>query len=288
MLAMHHMDMRRFGGLKDKMPATYWLFLIGALGLAGIPPFSGFFSKDEVLAMTFGKYLDGDGVYWLVIWIAGVATAGLTAFYTFRAFALTFHGEPRGPKAEHAHAHDPGGRILGPLAILAALAAFGGFLNVSPLFGGHAGFFHFLAPVLGEVPHGGHSGAAWFAVAVTTGLGVLCAYSAFWIYTRRPDLPARVVERPGLGGLYRLASQKYRIDELYRVVFVEPIVEGARSLWRGIDVGVIDNTVNGVASVARSTAAFVRRSQAGPLGQYTFYLAGGAIAVVLLVIFGGP
>ncbi|MFC1706745.1 NADH-quinone oxidoreductase subunit L [Planctomycetota bacterium] len=288
MHAVHHIDMRRMGGLRQKMPYTFWLFLIGALGLAGIPPFSGFFSKDEILGLTFAKFLDGHGLYWLLLWLIGLMTAGLTAFYTFRAVSLTFFGENRGSVDDHVHAHDPGPSMLFALCALGVLAAFGGLLNFPELMGGNALFFRFLAPVVGAAEHGGgHEGAAWFAVAATTATAILCAYAAYWVYTRHPDLPDAWARHPKLERLYKASSAKYWVDEVYRRVFVTPVVNGARTLWRAVDVAVIDETLHWIADTALAVAASLRGIQGGLLNQYAFYLAGGAFLVLILMFGSG-
>ncbi|MHC4830705.1 MAG: NADH-quinone oxidoreductase subunit L, partial [Planctomycetota bacterium] len=196
MHALHSMDMTKMGGLRKKMPITFICFTIGALALAGLPPFSGFFSKDEVLTVTFANFLHHapGGTAWLWIWVAGVVTAGLTAFYTIRALCMTFLGTFRGSEHDWDHAHDPGYRILMPLIVLAVLAFAGGFLNVGSALGGGAHLFHFLEPVLGEVHHGGgHMLAEGFAILSAICLGAGGAALALWLYTGDTEGPARAL-----------------------------------------------------------------------------------------------
>jgi NADH-quinone oxidoreductase subunit L len=280
-------DMRLMGGLRRKMPITAALFTVGALALAGIPPFAGFFSKDEILWAAFARFHEGHGVGWLLVWILGVLTAAITAFYTFRAVTLTFFGEPRGPADVHIHAHEPGLLILVPLAVLAVASAAGGFLNVPPLFwrgGQHLGAW--LAPVLGglaEEEPAAHA-VEWIAVAIPTLLSLCAAGAAAALYRAGPKVLEAAFEKPAARKAYDLVAAKYRVDEAYDRVFVQPLRAGAAALWEWVDVAVIDNAVNGIASAAGQISVLARWIQAGVVNRYAFYLAGGAVAVLLFVL----
>ncbi|GIW73054.1 MAG: NADH-quinone oxidoreductase subunit L [Planctomycetota bacterium] len=288
MHAMHTMDMRRLGGLRTKMPWTFWLFLIGAAALAGLPPTSGFFSKDEILAAALLGYHAGAGPLWLGVWVLGVLTALLTAFYIFRAVALTFLGEPLEPTDAHLHAHDPGWRMLVPLVVLGALAAAGGLLNVPHALGGHARFTEFLEPVLarqgGGVPLGHVAWLEWAGMGLTTLGGLLSAAAALLLYTRAPELLARLAAA-ALVRPWRAASEaKFWFDTAYQRYVVEPTRAGALALWEWVDVAVIDNAVGGLAQAARDLGRSLRSLQDGLLSRYTTYLAGGAVVVLMLVL----
>jgi NADH-quinone oxidoreductase subunit L len=279
-------DLRKMGGLREKLPTTFWLFLAGSLALAGIPPFAGFFSKDEILWAAFARFASGDGAGWLAIWIVGVVTAGITAFYTFRAFALCFLGEPRGPADAHMHAHEPGPRMLGPLVILAFGATFAGFLNVPALFvhGGER-LSAFLDPVFGAHPETHYSAALeWMGVLIPTGLAVVAALAGARIYALGPDTLDDLVKRPVIEPLYRAALNKYWVDAFYERTIVQQIKAGATSLWEYVDVALIDNAVNGVANLAYALARQARRLQPGLVNQYAVYVTAGAVLVLCLVL----
>jgi NADH-quinone oxidoreductase subunit L len=284
-------DLRKMGGLSRKMPLTALLFTIGALGLSGIPPFAGFFSKDEILSAVFARWSAGEGAGWLAVWVLGVLTAAITAFYTFRAVGLAFFGEPRGPADSHLHARDPGLRMLVPLGVLAAATVGGGFLNVPPVL--HEGwefFAGFLGPVLppaAAIAHEVEAGTAaveWLVLVIPTALAAVSAAAAFLIYARRPEVARAIAERPLFRPLRRALEEKYGVDRAYERAFVEPLKTGAAALWEWVDVAVIDGTVNGVGRAASRVSAAFRQLQGGFLNQYAFYFAGGAIAVLFFLI----
>ncbi len=272
-------DIRQMGGLREKMPRTALIFFVGCLALAGIPPFAGFFSKDEILFGLLNNFLHGHGPVWLILYVAGVITAALTAFYTFRLFTLAFLGSPRGPIERHDHAHDAGPAMMIPLFILAGLSLVGGWVNV-PLIPGAQNFSHYLEPIFGAHGPASHAAEA-FGLALSTAVAVSCAYAGYSVHLRNPTFSIR----EGLAGAwYQLAGVKYRVDEAYERVFVQPIMAGAAALWEFVDVGVIDWAVNAAASAASATSERVRRIQVGLVNQYAFYLAGGAVIVVMFVL----
>jgi NADH-quinone oxidoreductase subunit L len=279
-------DLRKMGGLREKLPLTFWLFLAGALALAGLPPFAGFFSKDEILWSALASWSDGRGAGWLVIWIVCVVTAGITAFYTFRAFSLAFLGEPRGPADTHMHAHEPGWPMLAPLVVLAAGACLAGLLNIPDLFLPHAErVSEFLEPVFGEHVPAPHTAAfKWLGAAIPTGLAILCAVAAWRIYQAGPDALAEVTEKPVVKPLYELMARKYGVDAFYDRAIVQQVKAGAASLWEYVDVALIDNTVNGIASLAKLLAERARRLEPGVVNLYAFYVAGGAAAILYFAL----
>ena len=233
--ALHHapedqqQDMRYMGGLKDKMPVTYWTFLIGAVAIAGVPPLAGFWSKDEILANAFftGHY---------TVWIMGTVAAFMTAFYMFRLIFMTFHGEMRVDHHAREYIHESPRTMTVPLIILAVLSVIGG---VIPGFPPEAGWIHrFLAPSLAKVPAGGHAmdqgvhlmnaaaggGHSGPAVVLLIILAIAVAVGgialAWYMYVKDTDAPNRLYER--FTGLYRLLLEKYYIDEIYQACIVEP------------------------------------------------------------------
>ena len=289
-------DMRKMGGLRLYMPWTFLTMGIATLAIAGIPPFAGFWSKDEILWKAFGA----SWVYWLI----GVVTAFITSFYMFRLMYMTFGGDYRGAVVQEAHGHDAHGHddhghghgephespwvMLGPLVILAVLSGVGGFVG----YGNR--FEHFLAPVFQgatEVAQetsreAGDSTLEHLLMGVSisvAGLGWLLAYL---LYSRRPQLPARIAA--SLGGLYRAVANKYYIDELYAVLFVKPLVDGSTTiLWHGVDQEVIDATVNNSADAARHVSDTVRHMQSGNLRSYAGWVAAGGAVVIAYMVWMG-
>ncbi len=281
-------DLRLMGGLRRKLPLTSLFFATGALALAGIPPFAGFFSKDEVLWAAFARWLNGHGAGWFAVWALGVLTATITAFYIFRAVGLAFFGERRGPADAHLHAREPGLRMLVPLALLAVLSVGGGFVNVPPFLAEHGEFLaEFLAPAVGrpaEAAHAKVGAAQWAAAAIPAALAIVAALGALVIYARRPELEREAVSRPALRPIARAIEEKYWVDRAYERAFVEPLKNGAATLWEWIDVAAIDGLVNGAGRAVAVLSAAARRVQAGVLNQYALYFAGGAIAALAYLL----
>jgi len=291
-------DMRKMGGLRSKIPWTFWTVTIGTIAIAGIPPFAGFFSKDEIL----WKAYQANWVYWLV----GLVTAFITSFYMFRMWFLTFFGEYKGEagghdhQGSHGHGHGHGGVhespmvMLVPLIILAVLSIVGGFVGVPEALGGSNHFEKFLEPVFsgagtevaGELSqHANHSTELAF-----TGISVLvalCGLGLAWLlYLKKPQLPQRIAD--SMGSLYRAVFNKYYVDEIYAALFVKPLLLGSTNiLWKGVDQGVIDATLDGSATGAREVSDSVRHMQSGNLRSYAGWIAAGAAVVIIYMIWVG-
>jgi NADH-quinone oxidoreductase subunit L len=204
-------------------------------------------------------------MYWI-----GTITAGMTAFYVWRAMFMTFFGEYRG----HAHPHESPVSMWGPLAVLAALSVVGGFLfNVPKILGN---MFPIEEAV--EVP--------WL-VYVSVLAGIVGIGLAYYMYVVALDLPERITK--AVGGLYTLVYNKYFVDEVYDTTVVHPLVEGSRSvLWRGVDQGVIDGIVNGVGYESKAVGGVLRLMQSGNIRSYATWVVLGSVAVVIaLGIAGG-
>ena len=266
-------DMRGMGGLRRKVPWTAIVFLIGALGLSGIPPFVGFFSKDLILEETFAT---GH----VVLWVIGVGTALLTAFYMLRAYFMTFEGEPRYDEAD-VHPHESPPVMLGPLGALAALSIVGGALWVS--LAGFAPLEHFLEPVVAtgigpEVRHASALGPAVLAfisvVIALSGVGL-----AWMVYARgwRPSEGLRQTFRP----MYGLLVGKYYVDELYNWVIVRPGQATADFLAGAFDRGFLDGIVNGVGRVVNWAGGFLRPVESGYARSYASWMLLGAIILLI-------
>jgi NADH-quinone oxidoreductase subunit L len=255
-------DMRNMGGLRKKIKWTYLTMMCAAVAIAGIPPFSGFFSKDAIL---LAAYHHAQWMYWL-----GTITAGMTAFYVFRAMFLTFFGEYRG----HEHPHESPAVMILPLAVLAALSLAGGFLFKVPLFLGT------LFPTL-EVEED------ITLMAISTAAGVIGILLAWVMYVAKPGMADSLAD--SMGGLYKLVYNKYFVDEIYDAAVVTPTVAGSRAvLWKGVDAGLIDGMVNGVGSASQRVGGVLKLLQSGNVRSYaTWVLAGSVLVIVALGIAGG-
>ena len=313
-------DMRKMGGLRTKIPWTFWTMTAATLAIAGIPPLAGFFSKDEILWQAYSSP-HGSWVYWLM----GVITAFITSFYMFRLWFLTFFGEYRGGAGEEpAHAehaghgthlgqddsqagapapHGHGGihespkLMLVPLVLLAVLSVIGGWI------GYHNTFEHFLAPVFqagvtAAMPaEAGQAGASTESHAeagatetLLLGISIAAAVAGFllaWLlYHRRPALPQKIAD--ALDGFYEAVVNKYYVDELYAILFVTPLIDGStKLLWRGIDQNIIDAAVDNSAEGAREISDTVRHMQSGNLRSYAGWMAAGAAGVIAYMVWIG-
>jgi NADH-quinone oxidoreductase subunit L len=267
-------DLRRMGALRWAMPITYWTFLAGAIALAGLPPFAGFFSKDEILWEAFSA-----GGVGIVFWLIGLVTAFLTAFYIFRLVFTVFHGTSHVSKEARHHLHESPAVVTVPLIALAVLSLTAGWVGI-PSESLNA-IRPFLAPVLAAHPVEAHgeSHALEYALMVVS---VLVAAAGVWLahlfYVKSPELPARLAA--SAGNLYQLSLNKWYVDEFYDKVFVRPTVQLATTLWRGFDVRVIDGAVNGVARVTQAWGGVLRVMQSGQLQHYALFMAIGVVLVV--------
>ncbi len=279
-------DMRKMGGLRKKLPVTFWTMTAGVIAIAGIFPFAGFFSKDAILYEAFQHGTPGK-----VLWFVGVVTALLTSFYMFRLWYLTFFGESRadthpaaqhaepGQGVEHAHeVHESPRVMLAPLAVLAVLSLLGGWMGMDR-FGG------FLAPVLGPVTVPAHEpgGASrdWGLSVVAVVTAVLGWFLADLFYRRKPDRPMAV--QASMPGVYTLLENKYAVDEMYGMTIVQPLILFSRYVLGGFgEVGIIRGSTWVLGGAATLSGEFVRRWQAGNLRSYAGWLA---VGVAVLLIF---
>jgi NADH-quinone oxidoreductase subunit L len=292
-------DMRKMGGLRSYMPWTFLTMGVATLAIAGIPPLAGFWSKDEILWKAYSSP-QGSWVFWLI----GAVTALITSFYMFRLMYMTFAGDYRGQDehelvvASHAHGHDAHGVphesprvMLVPLMILAVLSLVGGLVGIGNR------FEHFLAPVFEQsaslsaaaetssaMAETGGRGTEWLLMGISVAIAFLGWYSAYLLYSKRPELPQRIAG--AFGGFYSTVVHKYYIDELYAAVFIKPLIDGStRVLWHGVDQGIIDAAVNDSADGARKVSDEVRHMQSGNLRSYAGWIAAGAAAVIAYMIW---
>lgn len=288
-LGMHHeQDITKMGGLRTRMPVTWLTFLVGVLAIAGVPPLSGFFSKDEILLATNQAH-DIAGHH--TLWLLGLATAFMTAFYMFRLYYLVFTGASRADHHTQEHIHESTRWILVPLVVLALLSVIGGFFGLPDAYGELVGIpesnslHHFLQPVVNAPEHAIDHATEFGLAALTTGVGLAGIALATLFYYWRRDLVAGVVG--AIQPLYLLVRDKYRIDELYDALIVRPLNALSRNvLARFVDQGVIDGVgVNGTANLIRATAdGALKYLQTGLAQSYiAMMVLGGALLVAWLV-----
>lgn len=275
--AMHHeQDIRHMGGLSKKLPVTHLTFLIGCLAIAGIPPLSGFFSKDEILAAAYGK-----GMIWYVL---GVIGALMTAFYMFRLYAMTFRGHFRGTQEQEHHLHESPAAMTIPLVLLAILSAVGGFLGVPAVFKENAHWLeHFLSPVFEkstalQVTHDMSHQTELMLMGVVTALviGIIVwAWSKFSKYEKTNE------ESTGIG---KLLENKWYVDELYEAVVTKP-VNALGKLFGKADKYGIDAVVNGLGRSVQYASRQVRLLQSGQVGSYVLLMVIGMILLFVIQVF---
>jgi NADH-quinone oxidoreductase subunit L len=273
-------DIRKMGGLKSSMPKTYWSFLCGALAISGIPLFSGFFSKDEILWRAFSheSYL---------LWGIGLIGALLTAFYMFRLFTLTFSGEKRWEQGQHPH--EAPATMTTPLLVLALLSAIGGFVGIPSALGTNA-LEQFLEPVFGRAnfrlalyPDGAHLIEIALMI-VSAGVAVLGVAGARIVYLRRQYIAENASNQFHV--LANLLRRKYYVDEIYDAAVVTPIVRGSEKiLWTGFDIGIIDGIVNGAARAMQAVSSAGRRIQTGVTQFYAVVFVIGVLAIMGWMLF---
>jgi len=280
-------DIRNMGGLWKKMPWTALTFGIATIAATGIVPLSGFWSKDAIL----GNALFSHNAVWhevgpIAYGIGAVAALG-TAFYMTRLYALTFLGKPRTPAAEHAHESSP--IMTVPLMVL-ALGAVVALVLALP---GSMVFEQFLAPVFapgterllasGHFHHGAHPSWPYYAAWAIAFGGTAIA----WVLYVGPALAAPAKLAEALPRLYRFTLDKFRVDELYQATVLGPVKGLARGLWKIVDVGIIDGTVNGVPRLVAGIGAIVRLGQNGDVQRYAALMALAAAAILFFAVLGG-
>jgi NADH-quinone oxidoreductase subunit L len=283
--AMHEeQDIQKMGGLKHHLPTTYKTFLIGAIAIAGIPPFAGFFSKDEILWKAFSSEYGS-----VILWALGVVGAALTAFYMFRLVSLTFDGENR--YSADIHPHEAPKTMTIPLMILAGLSIVGGFVGVpQSLLGGNA-IEHWLEPIFAPAydklritPHEIEI-TEYLLMALSVAVAAGAIYAARTVYLRRTELAEQWKGRFPV--LYRILFNKYYVDEAYDALVVRPTVKVSEGLlWKGVDVAVIDGIVDGSAKLTGLVAQGIRKVQNGIAQQYATIFVGGIVFIFLWLIFG--
>jgi NADH-quinone oxidoreductase subunit L len=280
-------DLRKMGGLASRLPWTHRTMLVATIAIAGIPPFAGFFSKDEILHDAFASGHLG-------IWAVGLVTALLTAFYMFRLYVLTFRGPSRlTHEAEH-HLHESPPSMIVPLVVLALLAIVGGWVG-PPLIPAGNPFQHWLAPVFDGATHGVAGTAGVHPVPpgipevsvatelILIALSVLAAVTgillAFRFYLRQPSIATALEAR--FRGVHEALVNKYWVDELYDAVVVRTFYRAALGLWRFWDEKIVDGIVNGIGYTLEGVSAVLRLFQTGFVGTYALFFTFGVLALFL-------
>jgi NADH-quinone oxidoreductase subunit L len=275
----HHsdaQDMRNMGGLKNRMPVTFWTFLIATLAISGVPGLSGFFSKDEILWKTFAS--EHFALYFIAL-----LTAGITAFYMFRLVYMTFYGEFRGGKSDEQIKESPSTMTF-PLSILAVLAIIGGYIGIPHILGGGNQFEAFLAPVFeqGETllaHYGEHSANVEMALMVLSVVVALIGiFLSYQFYRKRTDIPAKFVAN--FKNLHRVVYNKYYVDEIYNAIVVNPLVRLSEFTDSFFDTKIVDGSVNGVATIFRNLGESYRKIQTGLVQNYALMMTIGVVVIL--------
>ncbi|GAC1429540.1 MAG: NADH-quinone oxidoreductase subunit L [Chitinophagaceae bacterium] len=275
--AMHHeQDIRNMGGLKKYLPVTHITFLLGCIAIAGIPPFSGFFSKDEILAAAY----ESNKIYWVL----GVATAAITAFYMFRLYATTFLGKFRGTQEQEHHLHESPAAMIIPLIVLAILAVIGGFIGVPEVFIKDSHWLeHFLSPIFTasykyKTEHTADLNTELMLMAVSVGLAAIAIAIAVSRYRKKPDLQ----EAEGLG---KVLANKWYADEFYDAIVIKPLNGLGRFLDNVVEKSGIDWIVNGVGRGVQYSSRQLRLLQSGQVGNYVLLMIAGMLVLFVLQFF---
>ncbi len=268
-------DIQKMGGLKEYLPVTYKTFLIGAIAIAGIPPFAGFFSKDEILWRVFSNEQGS----W-ALWLLGVFGAAMTAFYMFRLVTLTFEGSERFD-SHRIHPHEAPKIMTIPLIILAVLSIVGGFVGIP-----HANVIeNWLEPVFSPAQYkllaGEHAGGLmeYLLMFVSVAIAASGIYAARWIYLHHEDIVVSLVKR--YPRIYRTLLNKYYVDEIYDAVVVDPTLKISNDiLWKAMDVTIIDGSVNGSVKIIDGIGQVLRKIQTGVAQSYAVVFIGGILFVI--------
>ncbi len=280
--AMHEeQDIRKMGGLRKYLPITHATFFIGWIAIIGLPPFSGFFSKDEILWMSFSSPLGHP-----VLWAVGAAGAACTAFYMTRLMCLTFWGQSRVPK--DVHPHESPWLMTVPLIVLAIFSAGAGFLGVP----------HVISEILPNHPENwlevwtlpvikplvmehAETTLEWGLMGASVLIALVSALVAYNFYILKPETPNRI--RESLSGVYKVVYNKYFVDEFYFGYIINPLVKFSRLLWFHVDVNVIDKTTYVISDIMKGSGGVIRSLNNGNIQQYALYISMG-VAVALTFI----
>ncbi|MCC9136823.1 NADH-quinone oxidoreductase subunit L [Pontibacter silvestris] len=277
-------DIRYMGGLRKALPITFITFLIGTLAISGIPPFAGFFSKDELLAYTYHHNK--------IMWALGVITSFMTAFYMFRLLFLTFFGEFRGTDAQRSHLHESPASMTAPLVILAILSTVGGFIGMPEIFGAEHVLGNYLSPIFNfarrangpaiEPVQLDHA-TEYLLMAVSVGVAVIAIIIAYVMYISKRTVPASEDQR--LSPVHNLIYHKYYIDEIYNTLFVLPLMWLSSIFYKVLDTIVVDGIVNGLGKFVMVSGRTMRYAQSGAIGFYVMMMVFSIVLILFLNFF---
>ncbi|MCB2210889.1 NADH-quinone oxidoreductase subunit L [bacterium] len=287
----HHtdpQDIRNMGGLRKKIPVTFWTFLLATLAIAGIPGFSGFFSKDEILAYAF-MFFKGEGGLTILPYVLGLVAAGLTAFYMFRLVYLTFYGKYKGPEGSEEGLHESPAVMTVPLMILAILAVIGGWVGLPPVLGENLNkMHHWLEPVFAPSFEAVHyhpehlsMGTEWVLITIAV-LTALFGIGLAWMFYIKQGREAKPDSEQT--GFAKVLWKKYYLDEIYNAGVIQPLIKTCKFFWHGVDEKVVDGgMVHGSARTVRWGGSVLRTLQTGVVGNYAVLLVIGVVAILLAV-----
>jgi NADH-quinone oxidoreductase subunit L len=275
-------DIRNMGGLRKKLPVTFLTFLIATIAISGIPPFAGFFSKDEILAHVYEHNK--------LMWALGVVGSIMTSFYMFRLLFLTFFGDFRGTHDQEHHLHESPASMTVPLMVLAVLSVIGGFMNVPHVLGGHSALATFMEPLfegakranpaLFEHGHLDHS-TEYMLMGISVGAALLAMGAAYVLFISKKSVPAPDGQE---SGLQKVIYNKYYVDEFYEAIFVNPMRKLSDVLY-SFGEFIVDGAVKGTGALVKASSNQLRQLQTGETGFYVFAMVVG-IAALLLWNFG--
>jgi NADH-quinone oxidoreductase subunit L len=262
------------GGLKKYIPITQLTFLLGTLAIVGFPGFSGFFSKDEILAHAYEHSP--------ILWFLGVLGAAMTTFYMFRLYFLTFKGTFRGTHEQEHHLHESPKSMTIPLIVLAVLSVIGGWIGIPEILGGHHFLEEFLKPVFADstfrMTHHLSESTEFTLMGVAVTVMAISMFYAYTVYVKNKTLPAD--EEEELNPIHQLVYKKYWVDELYENVITKPLNVISEGLHKLVDNQIVDGIVNGIGSLVRWISQTIRLAQTGNIGFYVFVMV---ISIVLIL-----
>ncbi|MHA6246869.1 NADH-quinone oxidoreductase subunit L [Pontibacter sp. CAU 1760] len=279
-------DIRKMGGLRKYLPITFLTFLIGTLAISGIPPFAGFFSKDELLAHVYEHSK--------VMWALGMLASFMTSFYMFRLVFLTFFGTFRGTEEQRHHLHESPASMTIPLIVLAVLSTIGGFLGIPEVFGAEHVLGNYLTPLYDfarlanpaalEAPQIDHA-TEYMLMGLSVAVALVAAIIAYVLYVSKKTVPAAEGER--LSPIHNLIYNKYYIDELYNAIIVRPVMWLSTTFYRFVDVVLVDGVVNGFGKLVTQSGRTLRYAQSGIISFYVLVMVFSIVLILFLNFFIG-
>ncbi len=279
-------DMRKMGGLAKHMPITHLTFLMGWLAIIGMPPFAGFFSKDEILWFAYSSPMGSKA-----LWIVGILSAMCTAFYMTRLMVMTFWSKERFDHHE-IHPHEGPATMSIPLIVLAVLSVIGGWIGIPHVIGailpGHPEnyFEHWLKPAIAAMAPGAHHTALeeWMTMGVSLGGAGISAALAVFFFMLNPKLVESIKAK--MRTLVDVVANKYYVDEIYFGVLINPLIETSRNLWVFVDQGFIDRGTDAAKELAKGLGRFSGGLQSGKAQQYALYISLGTIVLIIISLIG--